>query len=112
MGAFLEALLLATHTRVCSTSQRGQKEYTVFVCAVEPAVRAAWTPVLNEEHCRWAWFSTGAVLAAASGVSGAPAPLHPVVAALLAQHPDVFASVAADSGGSSAAGALAAATTG
>jgi len=77
---------------LCCASQRGEKEYTVYVCALEPAVRAAWTPVLNQEHRSWAWFPVDTVAAAAAGVRGAPAPLHPVVSALLAQHPDVFAS--------------------
>ena len=69
--------------------KRLEKHYTVFVCEVEPALRAAWTPALNEEHVESRWFSVAAVADSAEiGVSrGPPAPLHPVVAALVLQHP-------------------------
>jgi hypothetical protein len=74
-----------------SRTQRGQKHYTVFVCSVDAAVRASFTPVLNEEHREWRWFAPAALrdAAAAGGATGGPppAPLHPVVEALLRQHP-------------------------
>jgi ADP-ribose pyrophosphatase YjhB (NUDIX family) len=69
------------------------KQYTVFVCRVEPAVRAAWTPVLNHEHREHRWFTVSQVSLAVAGVTTAPAPLHPVVAALLQQHPDLAATL-------------------
>ena len=71
--------------------QRGQKHYTVFVCAIDRAARDAFIPRLNEEHREWRWFKAEALRSALQGdPSIAPAPLHPVVEALLRQHPDVL----------------------
>ncbi len=69
--------------------------FTVYVCSVEPSVRAAFRPLLNEEHREARWFRTSDVVAAASRAWGAPAPLHPVVAALVLQHPRALAPAAA-----------------
>jgi len=76
--------------RECLTTRgkRLEKHYTVFFCEVEHAVRAAWTPALNEEHVDFRWFAVAVVADSANGVlRGPPAPLHPVVAALVLQHP-------------------------
>ena len=59
--------------------KRGQKHYTVFVAAVPPAARAAFTPALNEEHSAWRW----APLAEAVGRGD----LHPVVDRVLNRQP-------------------------
>lgn len=42
----------------CLTTRgkRLEKHYTVFVCEVEHAVRASWTPALNAEHVEFRWF--------------------------------------------------------
>ena len=77
-----------TVARQCLTQRgkRNEKHYTVFICLVEPGVRAAWTPTLNEEHRESRWFSVESVRLSAHGMSGGP-PLHPVVAALVLQYP-------------------------
>ena len=83
--------------RECLTmrGKRGEKHYTVFLCRVEPAVRAAWTPVLNEEHREHKWFSVDSVTKAVYGSSeGPPAPLHPVISALVVQFPGILQEVA------------------
>ena len=67
--------------------QRGQKHYTVFVCELQAATRATFAPVLNTEHLEARWFSPAQVRAALMGGTDPPAPLHPVVEALLRQHP-------------------------
>ena len=91
MGALPPLTVASSHL-----TRRGRlsaKQYTVFVCRVEPAVRAAWTPVLNHEHREARWFQIEDVSLAVSGVSRAPAPLHPVVAALMQQHPELAATL-------------------
>lgn len=84
LGALPPLQLLAE--LLTTRGQRGEKHYTVFLCRVERSVRAAWVPRLNEEHREWRWFPVAAVAAAVHGVGEAPVPLHPVVAALVAQH--------------------------
>ena len=78
-------------TRQPRRLQRGQKHYTIFVCEMQAAARAAFAPALNEEHREARWFAPAAVRAALAGGTEPPAPLHPVVEALLRQHPDALA---------------------
>ena len=89
VGQLPPLIVLSSH--LTRRGRVGAKQYTVFVCAVEPAVRAAWTPVLNHEHREHRWFRVEDVSLAAAGVSKAPAPLHPVVAALFSQHLELAA---------------------
>jgi 8-oxo-dGTP pyrophosphatase MutT (NUDIX family) len=77
--------LKLTSSHVTHRGKHLEKEYTVFSCILERTVRDAWKPKLNEEHREWRWFPVAAVNAAGAGVAGAPAPLHPVVAALVTQ---------------------------
>jgi 8-oxo-dGTP pyrophosphatase MutT (NUDIX family) len=80
-------LTRTSHARI-SRAQRGQKEYTVFVCALDGNARAAWVPRLNEEHREWRWFPVAALRGALGAAGDAPpAPLHPVVETLLREHP-------------------------
>ena len=75
--------------------KRGQKHYTVFVATVPPAARAAFTPVLNDEHSAWRWVP----LAEAVGRED----LHPVVERVLSRQPHqatVLAIAARSRGGS------------
>lgn len=88
LGSLPPVTVLSSH--LTRRGKRMEKEYTVLVCRVEPAVRAAWRPVLNHEHREWRWFPMHNVRLAASGVSGPPAPLHPVVSALITQHPEAM----------------------
>ena len=82
--------------RECLTmrGKRNEKHYTVFVCHVEAAVRAAWTPVLNDEHREHRWLSLESVRLSSHGLAGGP-PLHPVVVALVLQYPGVLQEAAA-----------------
>jgi hypothetical protein len=57
------------------------------VCQLQRSVRAAFKPVLNAEHSEARWFSPQDVRAALAGGTRPPGPLHPVVEALLRQHP-------------------------
>ncbi len=67
----------------------------MFLCSVQAGVD--FTPVLNFEHRAHGWFSPEALRAAArarsaeGAASVAPAPLHPVVTALLSQYPGALA---------------------
>ena len=72
--------------------QRGQKQYTVFVCDI--VGDDTFVPVLNHEHREHRWFAPDALRGAVRPTPfppSPPAPLHPVVDALLRQHPAALA---------------------
>jgi 8-oxo-dGTP pyrophosphatase MutT (NUDIX family) len=72
--------------------QRGQKHYTVFVCDI--VGEETFMPVLNHEHRESRFFTSEALRAAVRPTPfppSPPAPLHPVVDALLRQHPTALA---------------------
>jgi hypothetical protein len=57
--------------------KKGRKHYTVFLCDVTAAARAAWVPELDlKEHTEWRWFD----LMEAAAMKEKQ--LHPVVAIL------------------------------
>ena len=58
---------------------RQQKHYTIFVGRLTPEQRAAWRPVLNEEHSAWRWFKLEEAQQRAD--------LHPVAALALQAQP-------------------------
>ena len=78
--------------RAASRLQRGQKHYTVFVCDI--VGEQPFMPVLNHEHRESRFFTSEALRAAVRPTPfppSPPAPLHPVVDALLRQHPTALA---------------------
>ena len=55
----------------CRRGKKKQKQYTVFVCQIDAAAKAAFKPALNEEHREARWWPLGGLPPAFK--------LHPVV---------------------------------
>ena len=89
-GGAAPAPLAPTHA--LPRPQRGQKQYTVFVCDI--VSQEPFVPVLNHEHREHRYFPAEALRGAMRPTPfppSPPAPLHPVVDALLRQHPAALA---------------------
>lgn len=76
-GTLAECAILVAQV-LTKRGKKLQKHYTVYLCEVTPEARAAYEPRLNEEHSKWAWYSTKELRQRTD--------VHPVVHALMHAH--------------------------